>query len=87
MEITSGLAVMAEDARGLLGNGITASGDHADRYRELLTQVNSLTGSERKAFRAMLTLEMFPELAHDPSGAAELATCAFAMVAQHAIGE
>jgi hypothetical protein len=87
MDVTTGLATLAEDAGGLLEHGITAAGRHKDKYVELMRQINSMTASERKQFRSMLTLEMFPELAHDPSGAAELASCAFALIAQHAVGE
>jgi PBSX family phage portal protein len=81
--ITTGLASIAQEASGLLENGIDAAGEHSAAYANLLTQINSMTSSERTMFRAMLTLEMFPELANDPSGAAELASCAFALVAQH----
>lgn len=84
--ITTGLAVMAEDAAELLADGITAAGEHSAEYGKLKELIAGMGGDERKAFRAMLTLEMFPELVYDPAGAAELASCAFALVAQ-ATGE
>jgi PBSX family phage portal protein len=79
--ITKGLNDVAGEAAELIeAGGLSAS--MTTRFRDIVKEIDAMEPDEQRQFRAALTLKLFPELAHDPIGAQELAACTYALFAQ-----